>query len=101
MAAWERPAREDADVAWYRDAADSRYVAAGTWDGEARRVRLLTAQLGVALDDETLTLYDVRDLMALQLRLQKALRRRARRPWATWRQAAARARLQRVGVSAR
>jgi hypothetical protein len=43
------------------------------------RVRLLAAALGVALDDETLIFYDIRDLMSVPLRLQRALPRRAGR----------------------
>jgi hypothetical protein len=49
------------------------------WSEEARRVRLLAAELGVALDDETLIFYDIRDLMSLHLRLQRALQSRAGR----------------------
>jgi hypothetical protein len=62
-----------------RDAVDGRFGGAGLWNEEARRVRLLAAELGVALDDETLTFYDIRDLMSLHLRLQQALHRRAGR----------------------
>ena len=43
------------------------------------RVRLLAAALGVALDDEALIFYDIRDLMTLHLRLQRALQSRAGR----------------------
>jgi hypothetical protein len=49
------------------------------WNEEARRVRLLAAELGVALDEEALIFYDIRDLMSLHLRLQRALHRRAAR----------------------
>jgi hypothetical protein len=38
--------------------------------------------LGVVLDKEALILSDVRDLMALQLCLQRALAGDVRRPWA-------------------
>ena len=62
-----------------RDAVDGRFGGGGTWSEEARRVRLLAAELGVALDDETLIFYDIRDLMSLHLRLQGALHRRAAR----------------------
>lgn len=54
------------------------YSGAGTWSREARRVTLLAGELGVALDDETLIRYDVRELMAMRLRLQRALDRAAR-----------------------
>ena len=63
----------------YRDAVDGRFGGGGTWSEEARRVRLLAAELGVALDDETLIFYDIRDLMSLHLRLQRALQSRAGR----------------------
>lgn len=46
---------------------------AGTWMGEAQRVRLLAAELGVTLDEESLVYYDVREVMSLGLRLQRAL----------------------------
>ena len=61
------------------DAVDGRFDGAGMWNEEARRVRLLATELGVALDDETLIFYDIRDLMSLHLRLQGALHRRAGR----------------------
>ncbi len=38
---------------------------AGTWMGEAQRVRLLAAELGVTLDEESLVYYDVREVMSL------------------------------------
>src|SRR5579885_1451347 len=41
--------------------------------GEAQRVRLLAAELGVTLDEESLVYYDVREVMSLGLRLQRAL----------------------------
>ena len=63
----------------YRDAVDGHFGGGGTWSEEARRVRLLAAELGVALDDETLIFYDIRDLMSLHLRLQRALQSRAGR----------------------
>ena len=62
-----------------RDAVDGRFGGGGTWSEEARRVRLLAAELGVALDDERLIFYDIRELMALHLRLRRALRSRAGR----------------------
>ena len=65
-----------------------RFSGAGTWNGEARRVTLLAAELGVVLDKETLILCDVRDLMALRLGLQRALAGEARRPWAILRPSA-------------
>jgi hypothetical protein len=46
----------------------------GTWLGEAQRVRLLAAELGLILDEETLVYYDIHEVMALGLRLQRALR---------------------------
>lgn len=51
----------------------------GTWGREARRVLLLAGELGVPLDQEQVILSDVRELMALRLRLQRALDRAARR----------------------
>ena len=63
----------------YRDAVDGRFGGGGTWNEEARRVRLLAAELGVALDDEALIFYDIRDLMSLHLRLRRALLGRAAR----------------------
>ena len=62
-----------------RDAVDGRFGGAGLWNEEARRVRLLAAEVGVALDDETLIFYDIRDLMSLHRRLQRALQCRAGR----------------------
>lgn len=53
--------------------------ATGTWEREAQRVSVLAADLGLALDPEQLILSDVRDLVALRLRLQ-ASRFRARCP---------------------
>ena len=61
------------------DAMDGHFGGGGMWNEEARRVRLLAAELGVALDDEALIFYDIRDLMSLHLRLQRALHRRAAR----------------------
>lgn len=46
---------------------------AGAWSREARRVLMLAGELGLTLDAETLILCDVRDLMALRLRLQRTL----------------------------
>jgi hypothetical protein len=63
----------------YRDAVDGHCGGGGTWNEEARRVRLLAAEVGVALDEETLILYDIRDLMSLHLRLRSALQSRAGR----------------------
>jgi hypothetical protein len=63
----------------YRDAVDDRFGGEGTWNEEARRVRLLAAEVGVALDEETLIFYDIRDLMSLHLRLRSALQSRAGR----------------------
>jgi hypothetical protein len=51
----------------------------GRWNEEARRVRLLAAELGVTLDEEALIFYDVRDLMSLHLHLRKALHGRVGR----------------------
>ena len=61
------------------DAMDGRFGGGGMWNEEARRVRLLAAELGVALDDEALIFYDIRELMSLHLRLQRALHGRAAR----------------------
>ena len=66
---------------------DGRFGGAGMWNEEARRVRLLAAELDVALDDEALIFYDIRELMSLQLCLQRALRRRAGRAGDPWRSA--------------
>lgn len=60
------------------DRAGDRFCGAGRWNWEARQASLLAAELGVALDDEALLHYDIRDLMALQLRLRIALRKGAR-----------------------
>jgi hypothetical protein len=49
------------------------WAGAGTWLGEAQRVRLLAAELDVDLDEDLLIYYDVREMMALGLRLQRAL----------------------------
>ena len=51
----------------------------GTWDRECWRVAMLAGELNIALDAETLLLYDVRELMALRLRLQGQLTGPARR----------------------
>jgi hypothetical protein len=48
-------------------------IGGGTWIGEAHRVRLLAAELGINLDEESLVYYDVREMMSLGLRLQRAL----------------------------
>ncbi len=61
------------------DALSCPISAMGTWEREAQRVGVLAADLGLALDPEQLILSDVRDLVALRLRLQ-ASRFRARRP---------------------
>ncbi|HKO25322.1 MAG TPA: hypothetical protein VJY65_11375 [Chloroflexota bacterium] len=63
----------------YRDAVDGRFSGGGTWNEEARRVRLLAAEVGMALDEETLIFYDIRDLMSLHRRLRRALQSRAGR----------------------
>src|SRR5689334_17723117 len=56
-------------------------VGGGTWMEQARRVRLLAAELDVVLDEQALIVCDVRDLLALGRRLQEDLRAAARRPW--------------------
>lgn len=66
---------------------DGRFGGAGMWNEEARRVRLLAAELGVTLDDEALIVYDVRELMSLHLRLQRALHGSAGRSGTAWRRA--------------
>jgi hypothetical protein len=48
-------------------------IGVGTWIGEAQRVRLLAAELGINLDEESLVYYDIREMMSLGLRLQRAL----------------------------
>jgi hypothetical protein len=53
----------------------------GTWMEQARRVTLLAGELDVALDEQALILYDVRDLLALRRRLERALQAPPWRPW--------------------
>ena len=48
----------------------------GTWAEEARRVRLLAAELGGAVDAQALLYADVRDLVALRVCLRSHLQRR-------------------------
>ena len=74
--------KEDGDVGCAMGTVGERFRGKGTWNREARRVTLLAAELGGVLDEETLILCDVRDLMALRLGLQRALAGEARRPWA-------------------
>src|SRR5919206_899849 len=74
--------RENGDVVCAIGIVAERFSGEGTWNREARGVTLLAAELGVVLDKETLSLCDVRDLMALRLGLQRALAGEARRPWA-------------------
>jgi hypothetical protein len=56
------------------DPRETAQAVGGTWEREARRVRRLAAQRGVALDEERLLLYDIRELMALCHRLETAPR---------------------------
>lgn len=57
---------------------------AGTWDAEARRVRLLAAELGGTVDAQALLYADVRDLMALRECLRSHLGQHAARfAWRT------------------
>jgi hypothetical protein len=63
----------------YVAAVDGRFGGGGMWNEEVRQVRLLAAELGVALDDEALIFYDIRELMSLHQRLQRALHGRAGR----------------------
>ena len=74
--------KEDGDVGGAMGTVGERFSGEGTWNREARRVTLLAAELGVDLDEETLILCDVRDLMALRLWLRRALAGEARRSWA-------------------
>src|SRR5438874_7039427 len=74
--------KEDGDVGCAIGTVGERFSDEGTWNREARWVTLLAAELEVVLDEETLILCDVRDLMALRLCLQRALAGEARRPWA-------------------
>ena len=74
--------KEDGDVGGATGTVGEHFSGEGTWNREARRVTLLAAELGGVLDEETLILCDVRDLMALRLCLQRALAGEARRPWA-------------------
>jgi hypothetical protein len=61
------------------DPRETAQAVGGTWEREARRVRRLAAQRGVALDEERLLLYDIRELMALCHRLETAPRLDERR----------------------
>ena len=63
--------KEGADV--NGSAGSIAYDGTGRWDLEAWRARLLAAEAGVTLDEERLLFYDIRELMALQLRLRAAL----------------------------
>src|SRR3954452_9908540 len=74
--------KEDGDVNCAMGIVGERFSGEGAWNREARRVTLLAAELGGVLDEETLILCDVRDLMALRLCLQRSLAGEARRPWA-------------------
>ena len=69
--------------------ATGRWAGAGTWLGEAQRVRLLAAELGIILDEETLVYYDIREVMALGQRLQRALRPNGGRLRSLWRRSSA------------
>src|SRR5919204_6809065 len=80
--------KEDGDVGCAMGIVGERFSGEGTWNREARRVTLLAAELGVVLDNDTLILCDVRDLMALRLGLQRALAGEARRPWSILRPSA-------------
>src|SRR5947207_2823918 len=80
--------KEDGDVCCAIGTVGERFSGEGTWNREARRVTLLAAELGGVLDEETLILCDVRDLMALRLGLQRSLAGEARRPWAILRRQA-------------
>ncbi len=48
------------------------------WGREARSVSRLAARLGIEVDADTLTTYDVRELMSLQVRLHDTLCTKAR-----------------------
>jgi hypothetical protein len=50
----------------------------GAWAEEARRVRLLAAELGGAVDAQALLYADVRDLIALRVCLRSHLQSRGR-----------------------
>lgn len=52
---------------------DRRIDATDAWSLEARRVALLSAELGVALDGDALMLCDIYDLRSLQRQLRQAL----------------------------
>lgn len=60
---------------------DERAGIEGSWAREARHVVALAGELGIALDDERILLFDVRELVTLRLRLQEALDRSRRRRW--------------------
>lgn len=64
------------------DSTMARLLADGrsTWAREAQRVARMAEEAGHPLDDETIVLADVRDLMAMRLRLQRSLDRRLRWP---------------------
>ena len=58
------------DVTKVVEPAVNRFSGLGTWEREARRVALLAAEQCRPLDEETLLLYDVRELPALRRRLE-------------------------------
>lgn len=60
--------------------ARERFTGTGIWEREARWVALLAAELDMTLDEQTLLYCDVRDLMTLRRRLQRALRDGRRAP---------------------
>lgn len=59
---------ENSTQAWYGQRR-------GTWEREAQRVALLASKAGVALDEESLILRDVRELTALVARLRQLCER--------------------------
>jgi hypothetical protein len=57
------------------------FAGGDTWTEQACRVALLAGELDVALDEQVLILYDVRDLLALRRRLERALQAPSWRLW--------------------
>jgi hypothetical protein len=57
------------------------FASGDTWTEQPCRVTLLAGELEVVLDEQALILYDVRDLLALRRRLERALQARSWWPW--------------------
>lgn len=59
---------ENGTQAWYGQGRS-------TWECEAQRVALLAGEAGITLDEEAISLHDVRGLMALSARLRRLCER--------------------------